>query len=323
MTVERFLAFYPSMPYMAVNKGDLENNPDEQTFNRQMAEIVFEHIRPDYTLKFSRDGRVLLRLHQLEIPETADNLSIEAAETLTEHYIDLLNVINLLLDSALIEMENTHYFRISEITINHVFTCEYENQRWVGEGIATQSWSEGRQRDRFWSTHNPHLPIEISAGIFQNRVISIATLESLALNFERIASNTILTKDLALLARSLAAYQAISNEASFTMAWFAVESKLRQLARDNIHLRSGHKINNKTKVGVIINFLKRESLIPPNIADKADDLREVRNKVSHRDPNFFLSTDNTRECVELAHTLIQNYFNFQFRMGLSRNELPF
>ncbi|TXH60579.1 MAG: hypothetical protein E6Q84_04465 [Thiothrix sp.] len=318
MTVERFLAFYPSMPYIAVDKGDLENNPDEQTFNRQMAEIVFEKIKPDYTLKFSRDGRVLLRLHHLEIPDMADSLSVEQADTLTEFYIDLLNIINLLLDSALIEVEKTHYFRISEITINHCFTSD--NQ---GEGIATQSWSQYYQERRFWSTHSSHLPIGISAGIFINRVVSQATLERLASNFECIFSNTILIKDIALLTRSLAAYQALSNEASFTMAWFAVESKLRQLAHDNRQQVGGCKMNEKTNISIVINCLKRRGLISPDIATKADDLRKIRNKVSHRDPNFNLSTVNTRECLALAHTLIQNYFNFQFRIGFARNHLPF
>lgn len=318
MTNENFLAFYPTLPYMAVDKGDLENNPNEQTFNSQMAEIVFEDIKPEYTLRFWRDGRILLRLHNLEIPENSETLERNQTESIIEHYINLLNILNLFLDSALIEIERVHYFRVNEITINHSFIC-YSR----GEDIATQSWSRHYQERRFWSTHNQCVPIGISAEIYISRVVSRSTLERVSSNFERVFSDSNLTKDIALLSRSLSAYQSLSNETSFTIAWFIIEGKCRQIVRDNQLLATPCNINDESRIYEIINFLNNQRLISNEVSGQAHQCRIIRNDISHRNSNFSLQTTNTLNCLQLAHTLIQNYFNFQFRIGLSRHALPF
>ena len=90
-------AFYPSRPFWAASKVDFSNQSADGWFHNQMVEEVFSRTTDTHTIKVCRDGRIMLRIEELEEPENSQvPKRIEESVKRWGEYLDFLNAFYLL-----------------------------------------------------------------------------------------------------------------------------------------------------------------------------------------------------------------------------------
>ena len=135
--MESYSGFYPSRPYWAGSKVDFSVPRVEGWFHDQMSEIVYATSIPDrLSLKISRDGKILIRLNELEPPEGGEIIQpVGVLVKLWGTYLDYLNCFYLLLDSAVTEIDNFALFNLHEITTRDAFRETFDGDRSMGMAI--------------------------------------------------------------------------------------------------------------------------------------------------------------------------------------------
>ena len=95
MQILRFTAFYPSRPFWAGSKVDFQVPKAEGWFHDQMIEEVYTLGDDKFALRICRDGRITLRISDLE-PGSEGDLSPPIEETVRRwgEYLDFLPFTN-------------------------------------------------------------------------------------------------------------------------------------------------------------------------------------------------------------------------------------
>ena len=296
-TVTSFTAFYPSRPFWAVSAVNFEVPRQDGWFYDQMVEEVYSVDTPEFTMKICRDGRILLRLPQLERGDTSSPLDVDDQVRRWGEYLDFLNAFYLLLDSAVIEIDGIHYFNLHEVTFRDSFRVRYEDGKPGGEGIRTESIASVFQLGRYSSSYRPGIPIEDDFMIMSRGVVSREALACAGSRFAKVVASPGSEKTLAACAKSLAEYKVGNYDTSIVLAWFVIEEGINSLWSahidgQSVDLPEGRKrVNRERKdfligrdftASIVSNMLELVSVIDHDLFTSVDRVRGYRNAIVHR-----------------------------------------
>ena len=315
--IERFTAFYTSRPFWAGDAIDFDTVNENSQFTEQMSAMVFSYDTNDFRLRICKDGMVMLHVFELEAEfETGDDEKSRQIGDLVSwwgRYLDYLNCLYLLLDSATIEVDRTAYFALSEITNKDGFRVRFEDGKWGGEGIATESIASYYQMGRLASSYRNDLRWD--SRILHRRPLKKEVFDTLFATFSVVTRNLSLLKDLAAVAKSIAEYKVGNYATSLVLSWFVCESQLSArwrafLEASNRELPDGSKRVSSDRhqtltgrdypISVVSNLLELSDEIPNETFKHIDAVRGYRNKVVHQAPDFSCGLTHCKEAIELA-----------------------
>lgn len=235
MPINHFTAFYPSRPFWAVSKIDFSDPNSLKNFHDLMSEEVYQDSSEAFSVKISRDGRIMLRIETLEKDDVHTEAPIDIESTVRKwgEYLDYLNAFYLLLDSSVIKLMNLGYFNLHEITNRDAFRVRYENRKNAGENIAIESIASVFQMGRFSSSYGS-IPIPNDPRIIMRQVISLDAIADAVGNFRVVMSNPGLEKVLASFTKSISEYKVGNYETSIILAWFISETIINKCWKDHI-----------------------------------------------------------------------------------------
>ena len=315
--IERFAAFYSSRPFWAGQAIDFDTVRTPAQFTQQMSAIVFSHDTDDFRLRICRDGMVMLQVFELEAESEVDDgekpRPIEEKVAWWGRYLDYLNCLYLLLDSATIQVSRLAYFELSEITNKDGFRVHYENGKWSGEQIASQSIASYYQLGRYASMY-PNDP-RVDPRMFARRALEQEIFDALFATFSSATKDVSLLRNLAAVAKSIAEYKVGNYGTSLVLSWFVCETQLsaawrafldesnREFANGSKRV-SGDRRNTLTgrdyPISVVSNLLELSGALPFETLGTVDAVRVYRNKVVHQDPGFSCGAAHCQQAIALA-----------------------
>lgn len=334
--IERFTAFYTTRPFWAGEAIDFDTVNASLQFTEQMSAIVFSYDTNDFRLRICKDGMVMLHVFELEAEfETGDDERSPPMEDLDlvawwGRYLDYLNCLYLLLDSATIEVESIAYFELSEITNKNGFRVRFEDGKSGGEGIATESIASYYQMGRYASYYR--IDPRWDSRILHRRPLKKEVFDTLFATFSVVTRTPSLLKNLAAVAKSIAEYKVGNYATSLVLSWFVCESQLSAhwrafLEASNRELPDGSRRVSSDRqqtltgrdypISVVSNLLELTDEIPYETFKHIDTVRGYRNKVVHQAPNFSCGPRHCNEAIELALGLTLKDSGIQVKPNLS------
>ena len=315
--IERFTAFYTTRPFWAGDAIDFDTVKPGSQFTEQMSAIVFSYDTNEFRLRICKDGMVMLHVPELEseVGNKHDDKprTIEDTVAWWGRYLDYLNCLYLLLDSATIEVERIAYFELSEITNKDGFRVRFENGKSGGGGIATESIASYYQMGRYANYYR--IDPRTDLRILHRRPLKKEVFDTLFATFSVVTKNPYLLKNLAAVAKSIAEYKVGNYAISLVLSWFVCESQLSAhwrffLEASNRELPDGsRRVSNDRKqtltgrdypISVVSNLLELSDEIPNETFKHIDAVRGYRNKVVHQAPDFSCGPRHCNEAIELA-----------------------
>ena len=314
---ERFAAFYSSRPFWAGKAIDFDTVMTPKQFTREMSAVVFSHDTDDFRLRVCRDGMVMLQVFELEAEAEADDggklRPIEEKVAWWGRYLDYLNCLYLLLDSATIRVASLAYFELSEITNKDGFRVYYENGKRSGEQIASQSIASYYQLGRYASMY----PIDPRADprMFARQPLQREIFDALFATFSAATRDVSLLRNLAAVTKSIAEYKVGNYGTSLVLSWFVCETQLSVAWRafldasnrefpDGSRRVSGDRRNTLTgrdyPISVVSNLLELSGTLPFKTFRTVDAVRGYRNRVVHQDPGFMCGPAHCQQAIGLA-----------------------
>jgi hypothetical protein len=246
-----FTCFYPSRPFWAVSPVNFKVNQSiPYWFTEQMSEQVYAKTDEIGEVRVCRDGCILVQINRLEefVKTPPPFLPIKETVNLWSKYLNYLNALYLLIDSATVLLEKISYFNLHEITFRDAFRASYEDNKFSGMNGVTESYARIFQNGRFISNYSTSVPITFDPFILQRITVSRDTLDLACTNFMELSKNEEFVIKVASLAKSLAAYKVGNYQISILLSWFVIESllgaKWRQLLKTkNIDFPSGKSVS--------------------------------------------------------------------------------
>ena len=318
--IERFTAFYTSRPFWASDAINFDAADAISRFTEQMSEIVFSYDTNNFRLRVCKDGLMMLHVPELEaeigVEDDDKPRPIEDTVAWWGRYLDYLNCLYLLLDSATIEVARLAYFELSEITNKDGFRLRFEDGKWQGGGIASESITSYYQMGRFAgiSRIEPRLDPRIVGRIPLKKEV----FDTLFATFSVATRNIPLLKNLASIAKSIAEYKVGNYATSLVLSWFVCESQLSAhwrafLEASNREFPDGSKRVSSDRqriltgrdypISVVSNLLELSNEIPYETFKHIDAVRGYRNKVVHQAPDFSCGLTHCEEAIKLALNL--------------------
>jgi len=332
--IENFTAFYTSRPFWAGDPINFNAADAAPRFTERMSAMVFSYDTNAFRLRICKDGMVMLHVPELEAElETEEDdkpRPIEYTVAWWGRYLDYLNCLYVLLDSATIEVASHAYFELSEITNKDGFRVRFEDGKWKGEGIASESIASYYQMGRYASTYRTEPRCD--SRILHRMPLKKEVFDTLFATFSVATRNVSLLKSLASIAKSIAEYKVGNYATSLVLSWFVCESQL--LARWSAFLdTSNRKFSDGSKrvssdrrqtltgrdypISVVSNLLELSSEIPYETFKHIDTVRGYRNKVVHQAPDFSCGPAHCQEAVNLALSLTLKDTGIQVTPNLS------
>ena len=326
-----FTAFYPSRPFWAASKVDFNVPRIGCWFYDQMVEEVYSLVGDNFALKVCRDGRVLVRVQNLEPDELlSKHAPIEDTMRRWGEYLDFLNAFYLLLDSATLEIDHFSYFNLHEITNRDAFRVTYEDGKNTGENIAIESIASVFQMGRHSGSYRTDLPIEFDSGIMMRQVISLSAISHAGESFRQVISAAGAEKPLAAFAKSLAEYKVGNYETSIVLAWFITEAAISSLWRSHLdglnrNLMDGRKRMNRERMdflvgrdfttSIVSNMLELTGVFAHEVFEEIDEVRGYRNKIVHA-RKFTPGPREAQLAMKTAQAMIERLWSIRFTLNL-------
>lgn len=332
MNNTKYIAFYPSQPFWAVQKINFSEKQAGNWFRQTMSEDMFSDEKTTHSLKISRDGRISIRVNHIEDAIDAisdDNLDIDSDIKNWSQYLDYLNSFFLFLDSSVIEIDRIAIFQLYEITNRDAFRVTIdENGETVGESIAINSPTGRLQLGRY-SPRDSLEHIEYSSDIQMRSIISYAAIKMASDNFSKAISDIGTIKTTSSFSKSLSEYKIGNYSSSILTSWFIVESSMNIMWEN--HLKS---LNNDEEVrrinkdrrkflngrdftaSIVSNLLELWEIIPFDIFNHIEDIRKYRNSIVHGLP-FDPSADECRKALITANFFIERLWNVKIKLNTS------
>jgi hypothetical protein len=307
MEISKFIAFYPSRPFWAVGQIDFDfqkcpadlGDRERKEFSDKMAEEVYVDKGDGYTLKLCRDGQVMLQIEKFEsVIENEAEFTEEFIEELMMEwgsYLDYLNVLYLLLDSAALEIDKFSSFSLHEVTTRDAFLVgpvDGIDGKNFPLGTSGESMASFFVKGRYLSYYRQDVPIFSDDRIMLRcRPISMAAIKHASKTFSKVMCSSGLEKTLASFSKSLSEYKIGNYRSSVLFSWFIIEAGVNKIWEDHLDklkqssLDNCHRINSDRKkypaVSIICDSLKRDKLLPNEILKKIDKARKIRNNIVH------------------------------------------
>ena len=333
MPISHYTAFYPSRPFWAVTKIDFSDPNNLENFHDLMSEEVYQDASEAFSVKVSRDGRIMLRIEALERDEvqTVASTSIESTVGKWGEYLDYLNAFYLLLDSSVIKSMNLCYFNLHEITNRDAFRVRYENGKDVGENVANESIASVFQMGRFRSTYGS-IPIPYDTRIVMRQVISHDAIAHAVGNFRVVMSNPGLEKVLASFTKSISEYKVGNYETSIILAWFISETIISKYWKGHIESlnkevadgqqrinreRKDYLIGRDFPISLVSNILELWGILPFSLFKDVGAVRGFRNKIVHGASKYAPSAKEAQLAINTALELSRRSNGIDFIPNLS------
>jgi hypothetical protein len=333
MPISHFTAFYPSRPFWAVSKIDFSDPNSLKNFHDLMSEEVYQDVSETFSLKISRDGRIMLRIEALERVDVQGQapITIESTVRIWGEYLDYLNAFYLLLDSSVTKLMNLSYFNLHEITNRDAFRVRYEDGKEAGYNVANESIASTFQMGRFSSSYGS-TPIPYDSRIAGRWVISREAIAHAVGNFRVLMSNPGLEKVLASFTKSIGEYKVGNYETSIILAWFISETIISKLWRDHIDSlnsevaegqrrinreRKDYLIGREFPISLVSNILELWGILPFNLFKDVDTVRGFRNKIVHGAAKYTPGATEAQLAINTALELSRRSNAIDFAPSLS------
>jgi hypothetical protein len=332
MGKESYLAFYPSRPFWAVSKIDFQASMGDAWFTSLMSEVVYSTASEEFSLKICRDGQILLQVKRLKREDVVNtSMSIEDMVSCWGEYLDYLNTFYLLLDSAVIEIDNFAYFNLHEITTHDAFGITLEDEKELSQSISTESIASVFQMARYLSSYRNDIPLECDSRLSLRQVISTNAISHAGNQFTHVISKSGSQKLLASFAKSLAEYKIGNYETSIVLAWFITEAIINELWSKHLEnlnkdlLEGKKRINSKRKdfltgrdftVSIITNLLELFDILESDLFEEIDRVRGYRNKIVHAN-GFSPNAPEASLAITVAQKMIARIWEITFTPNLS------
>lgn len=342
-----YKAFYTSRPFWAGNKPSLSilDSPLHFTkiaddgssfsildrsghFSKIMEEEIFLYESEIYQLKICKDGMILFRNEALEkdikdeYKKCKDKpIDIKKNVSWWSTYLDYLNCIYLLLDSATLSIKRHAWFEISEITNKDVFQISFKDGKFssctIPELSIVEKFIEGRHLSAY--DHDFSHALKFDRRLSWRLEIDNEVFKLLNENLKKIFPHYDHIRTLSNLLKSLAEYKIGNYSVSFILAWFIIESYYSQLWRSflndkNSEITADEKRINKERmmtfkgrdypISVILSILELSDKIRITDYKKVDSLRKIRNNIVHE--NTECSSDDCQNAFEFIKYLIKS-----------------
>lgn len=341
----QFLCFYPSSPIWAVDAltdlnwlprdGHRPESDKGERFRAGMSQPVMTYESDTYTLILCRDGRFMLRVDALERRIAGLNLVESFHETvgLWGEYLDFVNALYLLFDSALLEASNISLFTLNELTRRDVFREVIEGGRTTSEVLPTESVVSYYQKCRYISDYQQDLPLSSDGRIFR-RMLAPETSVRLAFdNFEKVMARPGTEKVLASYSKGLSEYKIGNYETAVVLSWFIIEAAVvgiwkRHIDGMNRDMEGGtRRINAERRkfltgrdftLSMISQLLELWDVLPNDLFKSVDAVRQTRNAIVHRSATS-ISAEQTQLALNTAKEMIgrESQITIPVNLGLS------
>jgi len=272
-----------------------------------------------FILKVNADGLILLCLKGDYLSkvylahECEDN---EKMEYKWSYYTTFLNALYLLLDCYTLKDLEFAYFDISEVTTKDVMVATLDGN----ESIQGISYKYGDKIAPYPSTNNQ---LEIPENIL-NRIS--ATLERCCHDHDQLHM-------FAELGKGLSEYKVLNFSTSLVLLWFVIEGFIagawnRYLGEQNKTYGDGSKrINSDRKtqltryfgVHKTLNFLELTGTLDFAKFEVLDELRDIRNKITHRNDKFICRKEHCHKAFDMIKYFIEREYGVElvFNTGFS------
>jgi hypothetical protein len=297
-------------------------------FSKIMEEDIFKYESELYQLKICKDGMILFRNEELEQDVKNEYKKCEGKQIdIKQHvnwwstYLDYLNCIYLLLESATLSIKRHAWFEISEITNKDVFQISFKDGKFSGctvpELSIVSKFITGRNLSDYDSDFSRALKFD--QRLSWRLEIQNDVFELLNDNFGKIFPHYDHIRTLSNLLKSLAEYKIGNYSVSFILAWFIIESHFSQSWRSflndkNCEIEAGEKRINRKRmdifkgrdytISVILSMLELSDKISITDYNQVEKLRKIRNAIVHE--NAECSNDACINAFEFIRSLIKN-----------------
>lgn len=286
-----------------------------------MTAEVFAQIRPSYAMRVARDGQVMLRLESLEAvsPAAGQMRSMEETMALWGQYLDHLNALHLLLDSAMFSRHNYDLLSLYEITSHNTLVVDYDNGS-VGSSSRPGSHSAEFQRDRLAITFNAAENADLATDFrFASRqVVPIDVFQWAAQAFDQAMNAEGLIKILAGMAKSVCEFRLGNFSTSMVLAWFIIESSVGELWQQQLDAFNAplnaidpslspsrmKRFKRYQPVYQKLSLLELWGILSPAEYERLDAARDLRNKIIHPQ-GVTPQIADAQEFIELARTMLR------------------
>lgn len=326
----KFVAFYPSRPFWAVTKIDLEAPDVREHFRDRMSEEVFRKETLGYIVSVSRDGRISLNISDfVDIKTEKTDALVRSWGT----YLDHLNAIYLFLDCAVAKIQNFAYFNLHEVTNRDAFPTSVGELR--GESIASESIAGSFQLGRSYDWHPTHsLPLAYQPMFFSRHLVTAEALGEMVDTYFKAVIVPGAVKAYAGIARAISSYKITNYETSLVFSWFIVEELINLLWDDFLTENSfempdkSQRINKDRRnllngrdytTSVRSNILELAGCLEFGLFSDINTVRAHRNHIVHQKKGVTLDDDDARLGVYTSLKMAEQRWGISIRppMGYS------
>lgn len=327
-----YVCFYPSRPVWVDQAIDFSDPLLHHVFTERMSEVVHTSATDEVTVSVCRDGCFMISVAKLEALLDADeNKETPSILAYWENYLNLINGLYLLLDSAMVEIENFCYLNVSEITSKDAFRLTLRNGKFDSCGIVTEGIAGVYQLARYIFSYGNTQNLEHEPRLSNRHILKLETIQHAIDTFLFMTKHSGCEKHLASYTKSLSEYKVGNFSTSIVLAWFIIESIANRLWRE--HLRkinrkvSGEKqrINSDRKkdltgqiftANITLNVLELMEIIDYPLFESLDECRRHRNKIAHTD-GFSPNASNASLALKAAMEMIKIQWGLTFTPNLS------
>ena len=307
----KYVAFYPSRPYWAVSKIDLEAPDIREHFREQMSEVVFSGSNHGHTIIVSRDGRISLNIAGILQEE---NGQVDALVDSWGTYLDHLNALFLFLDCAVSKVQNLAYFNLHEVTNRDAFSASDGEQS--SESVASESIAGSFQMARSYDWHPIHtLPIAYQPMFLGRRLVTAGAISEMADTYFKVVAAHGAIKAYAGIARAVSAYKITNYETSLVFSWFLIEELLNMQWDDYLKKKSKEsngkfqRINKGRRdllngrdytASVRSNILELAGCLEFELFSDINTIRKRRNQIVHQQRGVTVDCEDTQLAIFTA-----------------------
>jgi hypothetical protein len=294
--VQDFAAFYTTRPFKLGNE-----------------QVDYENDR--FLLKIKNDGMILLHLKKEYLEGLYSEHKCKTEEKMEykwAYYTTFLNTIYLLLDCYTLRRCTLAYFDISEVTTKDLMVATL-SQNGTIKGL---SYNYG---DKIGPYTTPGEVVKLPVDVFNE---TYTTLYSSSTDYTKI-------QVLSDLEKSLSEYKVLNFSTSLVLSWFVIERFISDLwesylEKQNVTYNSGSKRMNsdrkkyltwQLRIAQKLNLLELTDTIDFQTFLNLDELRDIRNKVTHRNNRFVCQGEHCR----LAFEMVRYFLAKEYRIELVLN----
>jgi hypothetical protein len=323
-----YYGFYTTKPFWVGEALSLENGSTCAELKERMATPALRHTNGDYVLHVCRDGMFVLRVESIERWYKEAN-SDEAGYSELGKYLNYMNCIILLFESALAEVEGRNLFA-QELTTKEVIWVEPVDGRFdvvatpaysaaeAFAGVRTSPLLQDTGRE-YWLTERFVLRREVFDRLFEY--------------VDRVVGDYRHVLLMAQLMKSLSEYRIPNKETSLILSWFVIETFLQKkwkhwLCSKNQAFEDGSKRINRDRfkdltegrdypISVVSSILELSDVISFSMYKNINYVRGIRNDIVHQEEERKCTYADCQLALQIATSFMSDELGSPLNLTLS------